>query len=207
MSEAPSLSATQHGDRFGLLASGSWTAAHAGQLERLTGDELAGHAGISIGMRNVSAFDTFGAWILERLIRSRAAAGRQTLVVGLRDEFQGLFEDMHRVRLEEAEERAAQKPILPGQELKQAVDGLARGVLPFFGMLGAIGLAAARTIRHPGSFRLTSAVYQLDRVGWQAAAIILLITFLIGCIIAQQGFFSLPEVRRGKLRCRHSRAP
>jgi phospholipid/cholesterol/gamma-HCH transport system permease protein len=39
------------------------------------------------------------------------------------------------------------------------------------------------------SFRLTSAVHQLDRVGLQAVPIILLITFLIGGIIAQQGFF------------------
>ena len=34
-----------------------------------------------------------------------------------------------------------------------------------------------------------SGVYHLYRVGWQAIPIISLITFLIGCIIAQQGFF------------------
>jgi len=38
-------------------------------------------------------------------------------------------------------------------------------------------------------FRLTSAVHQLDRVAWQAVPIVLLITFLIGGIISQQGFF------------------
>jgi phospholipid/cholesterol/gamma-HCH transport system permease protein len=42
---------------------------------------------------------------------------------------------------------------------------------------------------HPRSFRLTSAVYHVFRVGWQAVPIMFLITFLIGCIIAQQGFF------------------
>ena len=41
----------------------------------------------------------------------------------------------------------------------------------------------------PLSFRLTSAVHHLNRVGWQAMPIMLLITFLIGCIIAQQGIF------------------
>ena len=66
---------------------------------------------------------------------------------------------------------------------------MGRGFLPFLDMLGAIGLAAARVIRRPRTFRLTSMVHQLDRVGWQATPIILLITFLIGCIIAQQGFF------------------
>ena len=41
----------------------------------------------------------------------------------------------------------------------------------------------------PSAFRVTSAVHHLDRVGWQAVPIILLITFLIGGIIAQQGIF------------------
>ena len=42
---------------------------------------------------------------------------------------------------------------------------------------------------HPRRFRFTSMVHQLDNVGWRAVPIILLITFLIGCIIAQQGIF------------------
>ena len=41
----------------------------------------------------------------------------------------------------------------------------------------------------PSTFRVTSAVHHLDRVGWQAVPIVLLITFLIGGIIAQQGIF------------------
>jgi phospholipid/cholesterol/gamma-HCH transport system permease protein len=56
-------------------------------------------------------------------------------------------------------------------------------------MLGELGTSFARALIRPQTFRLTSAVYLLDRVGWQAIGIIVLITFLIGCIIAQQGFF------------------
>jgi len=56
-------------------------------------------------------------------------------------------------------------------------------------MCGQIGVALARVIMHPRRFRLTSAVYHLFRVGWQAVPIMVLITFLIGAIIAQQGFF------------------
>ena len=47
----------------------------------------------------------------------------------------------------------------------------------------------SRVISRPRDFRFTSAVHHLDRVGWQAVPIILLITFLIGGIIAQQGIF------------------
>ena len=56
-------------------------------------------------------------------------------------------------------------------------------------MFGALGTAAARVVMRPKDFRFTSAVNQLDRVAWQAVPIILLITFLIGAIISQQGIF------------------
>jgi phospholipid/cholesterol/gamma-HCH transport system permease protein len=46
-----------------------------------------------------------------------------------------------------------------------------------------------RVVVRPGSFRLTSMVHQVDRVGWRAVPIVLMITFLIGAIIAQQGIF------------------
>ena len=40
------------------------------------------------------------------------------------------------------------------------------------------------------SSRLTSIVHHLDRVGWQAIGIIVLMTFLVGCIISQQGIYN-----------------
>ena len=56
-------------------------------------------------------------------------------------------------------------------------------------MFGDLSVALARVLVHPFRFRLTSTVHHLNRVGWQAIPIVLLITFLIGSIIAQQGFF------------------
>ena len=99
MSAAPSLNPTVHDGRFELSASGSWTAVHAERLEALVaraGDEAAKSESISIDMRDVAAFDTFGAWLLERLVRRRSGAGQQTGIVGLRDEYRGLFSDVRR---------------------------------------------------------------------------------------------------------------
>jgi len=56
-------------------------------------------------------------------------------------------------------------------------------------MLGALANALGRVFVKPRTLRPTSVVHHLDRVGWQAVPIVLLITFLIGCIISQQGFF------------------
>ncbi|MFZ1109540.1 MAG: MlaE family lipid ABC transporter permease subunit [Rhodomicrobium sp.] len=193
MSAAPSLNPTVHDGRFELSASGSWTAVHAERLEALVaraGDEAAKSESISIDMRDVAAFDTFGAWLLERLVRRRSGAGQQTGIVGLRDEYRGLFSDVGAVN-REAPALSARKGGLAAAfaEAERILAQIGRGFLPFLHMLGAIGIALARVARRPLTFRLTSAVHQLDRVGWQATPIILLMTFLIGCIIAQQGFF------------------
>src|SRR5262249_29369158 len=56
-------------------------------------------------------------------------------------------------------------------------------------MLGSLLVAIKRVASRPTSFRFTSMVHQLERVGWRAVPIILLITVLIGAILAQQGIF------------------
>ena len=56
-------------------------------------------------------------------------------------------------------------------------------------LLGALTMVVLGTIAHPARLRLTSTVHHLERVGWRAVPIILLSTFLIGAIIAQQGIF------------------
>jgi phospholipid/cholesterol/gamma-HCH transport system permease protein len=75
------------------------------------------------------------------------------------------------------------------EALGRMVVEFGRELVPSVNMLGALGTAFVRTALQPRSFRLTSMVHLLDRVGWQAVPIILLITFLIGCIISQQGIF------------------
>ncbi len=192
MDAAPSLNLRLKREGHELTASGSWTAVHAAGLEAVIGQavqQAAGVRDVSVDMNGVEAFDTYGAWLLERLVRERSRAGLHTGVAGLREEYQGLLRDVRDTNKEELG-----KPKGGGLTgaFKRYADGVvdaAGGMLPFLDMLGAIGSATLRVIRHPKHFRFTSMIHQLDRVGWQAAPIIILITFLIGCIIAQQGFF------------------
>src|SRR5262249_26859767 len=62
-------------------------------------------------------------------------------------------------------------------------------IVAVIGMIGALTAALGRAIAHPSTFRFTSMVHQMDRVAWRAVPIVLLITFLIGGILAQQGLF------------------
>lgn len=192
MDAAPSLNLRLKREGHELTASGSWTAVHAAGLEAVIGQAVQQAEGVrevSVDMNGVKALDTYGAWLLERLVRERSRAGLHTGVVGLREEYQGLLRDVKDTNREEPGKPRSGGLTAAFQRYADGVAGAAGGILPFMHMLGAIGMATLRIIRHPKHFRFTSAIHQLDRVGWQAAPIIILITFLIGCIIAQQGFF------------------
>jgi phospholipid/cholesterol/gamma-HCH transport system permease protein len=192
LSATPTLYATAGAPELALVAAGAWTATHAGELEALVDDVTAdlGHGDASIDMHKVEAFDTYGAWLLERLVRERRARGGETTIVDLPEHYRDLVTAMHGASLERPPVPQHRNRLIAGVESvgKTMVD-VGDDLLAIANMLGAIGAATARVLMRPQRFRLTSAVHHLDRVGLQAVPIILLITFLIGGIIAQQGFF------------------
>jgi phospholipid/cholesterol/gamma-HCH transport system permease protein len=190
---SPFLRAIDRNGETELAAAGSWTALHAAELERVVdvvGSDPALMRTAAINMRDIEAFDTFGAWLLERLTRAQQARGQDLRVEGLAEQYRGLLEEVKHVSREAAELKQPPNIVIRGLEaIGRAVEEFGRDFVMFANMLGAIGYAAVGVLLKPRSFRLTSAVHHLDRVGWQAVPIVLLITFLIGGIIAQQGFF------------------
>lgn len=193
--EMPGLALVRTQLALQLRASGNWTVAHIDRLEKLV-DETAtavGEKAISvIDMKDVVVLDTYGALLLIGLIRSRGAAENAAPdVVNLPVHLRPLFDEVL------ISSSSPPPPIPPGtNKFIDHTEAIGRGVVDGWKdivslaeMLGALGTAIFNTIRHPSRFRLTSAVHHLDRVGWQAVPIILLITFLIGGIIAQQGIF------------------
>jgi len=176
-----------------LAAGGSWTATHANELESLVdgvAEDASRARSVSIDMHGVREFDTFGAWLLERLTRQWSAAGRAASIVGLPEHDRTLLKEMSGVNRSSSAPPASEYGLLVAlAAIGRGAAGIGRDLLGFANMFGAIGVAAVRVLTRPRDFRFTSAVHQLDRVCWQAVPIILLITFLIGGIIAQQGIF------------------
>ncbi len=185
---APLLSRSMSGQRVELSAVGSWTAAHAEEADRLVAAQApeTGFRSLVVNVAGVTALDTFGAWLIERLARSTAAPGGETEIVGVPERFRGLFAKVHEANREVPHARPR-----PGivDRIANIFGRFEDDALSFLAVLGALGAALGRVAVRPRTFRLTSAVHHLDRVAWQAVPIILLITFLIGGIIAQQGIF------------------
>jgi phospholipid/cholesterol/gamma-HCH transport system permease protein len=196
-----SLQATSQADVLRVVAAGSWTATHAGVLEPLVEAVVVKpeFVTLSVDLHAVSELDTFGACLIERLMRRwKAATGKSAQIAGLSEHLSGLVAEVERV----APVGVALAPKSRGwlAALADLGDASAKFVVymaTFAAMLGTSAYALIIAILHPRRFRLTSVVNQLDRVGLQAVPIILLITFLIGAIIAQQGIFHFRKFGAG----------
>jgi phospholipid/cholesterol/gamma-HCH transport system permease protein len=188
----PTLERIARGNGLALCAGGSWTAGFASQLEEIVADaeKLTGsRSNISIDVSKVSRLDTFGAWLIERLRRSLTHGEMEAKIAGLSADYSSLVDEVRRVKAIPAAEVPTVTIAGMLDQIGRTMFGIGGTVVGLIDMLGAVLTASARMLRHPGSFRLTSTVHHLEQVGWHAVPIVILITFLIGCIISQQGIF------------------
>jgi len=193
LATAPLLTATSSGDVLELRPAGSWTASNATTLERLSNHvapQLDRAAAVKVDMADVRELDTLGAWLLEKMSRRATSAGRHADIVGIADNYAGLIDEVRQVNRQTPAPVPARNPVLAKLgDIGRATIGSKEDIAAFLQMLGALCIAILGILRRPRSLRLTSLTYQLYRVGWQAIPIVVLITFLIGAIIAQQGIF------------------
>jgi phospholipid/cholesterol/gamma-HCH transport system permease protein len=180
-------------DKLKLKASGAWTADRAHELDEIAQNFGGGRKSTrtsEIDATGIEALDTFGARTLDRLVRTSGTTKDGAFLIGLPSRYSDLFNRVSQAT--DKPQEAVETRWFLGAGIAAVVRTVSRmgsSFSDFLAMLGEIGSAAFRVALKPRSVRLTSFVSQLDRVAWQAVPIILLITFLIGCIIAQKGFF------------------
>ena len=190
MAQGPSLRAGVGADGDLLSAEGDWTAAHAADLDRLAHAAPAHVRKLTINLEGVGRLDTFGVWALERLRRSVVEAGAQASLTIPPDARADLFAGV---------DKALARPSGPSgrrdrwgtllHRMGRSAETFAVDFAAFLDLTGRLTFCFAQGLRHPARLRLRSAVHHLDRTGLRAVPIIALMCFLIGCILAQQGFF------------------
>jgi phospholipid/cholesterol/gamma-HCH transport system permease protein len=188
----PTLEQIAQGNGLALCAAGSWTARFAPVLERIVADaeKLTGsRPNIFIDVSQVSKLDTFGAWLIERLRRSLTQGGVEAKIAGLSANYSSLVDEVRRVKSAPPDKVASVTILGFLDQIGRNMVGFGTTLVGLVDMLGAVLVACARVFIHPSGFRLTSTVHHLEQVCWRAVPIVVLITFLIGCIISQQGIF------------------
>ena len=176
-----------------LTALGAWTVERAAELEAAIEDTARRYRdarSVDIDLARLERLDMFGAWLIERLKRACTAQGSVTQIVNLSDADRKLMDEVRLANRAALTAPPAPNPILAALEaVGRGVAEIGWSLVLLAHLLGALTVAAATTLARPSRLRLTSIVHQLERVGWRAVPIILLSTFLIGAILAQQGIF------------------
>ena len=104
MNDEPLLEGRTEGARLKLAGTGDWIAKNARLLEACIEAETRrrGIKDVAIDMAAVEHLDTFGAWLLEKLMRAFAERGAATRVTGLKEDYRRLVDEVHGVELEKA---------------------------------------------------------------------------------------------------------
>jgi phospholipid/cholesterol/gamma-HCH transport system permease protein len=180
------------GDGLALAAAGSWTAEHARTLEPLINavTRQKSPRSVAIDVTRIERIDTYGAWLLERALRVWSSQGCEARIVGLSDHYRGLFDKVqagtHKLT---PRPRRANSIVATLESVGRTMARVGNDGRLLVQMLGALILAFLRVLVRPHTFRFTSMINHLERVAWNAVPIILMITLLIGAILAQQGIF------------------
>jgi phospholipid/cholesterol/gamma-HCH transport system permease protein len=173
-----------------LALSGTLTIASVGGLDRALRGPLLGHAPFSrLDLSAVEAIDTAGAWLAWRLA-DRAGAR----ITGASPDAQRLIATVSRGG-EFTPDQAL--PVEPVKQLLAGTGGMVlRGMAGMRLMLGFYGellVALWGLLLHPSRIRWTAIVRQGQLVGVEAIAIVGLMSFLVGVVIAQQGAVQLTQ--------------
>lgn len=125
-----------------LLASGSWTAGHAEEIDRpVTALATASATATTLDVSAVGELDVFGAWLIERLVRTARAGGRSLELAGTPDQFRDLLDRTGQTNRRPATEHKKRSVIV---RLSDALIALASDGLALLAMLGALASNAAR---------------------------------------------------------------
>jgi phospholipid/cholesterol/gamma-HCH transport system permease protein len=175
--------------------SGRWTAEHAATVEKLISD-IVGEANrrrVILDLEGIERLDTLGAWVLDR---TRHEFGEK----GLSADFVNASPEQ-RILLDEVAYRGFQEetPVRRSRfvdflvDVGKSVADAGRDVVGGVSFLGEMITALIRVVTRPRKFRGTAVVNQLEQIAYRGVPIIVLISFLVGCIVSQQGIFQLQK--------------
>ena len=178
-----------------LQPAGTWVIESARGLEvalrDATGRESFKAAGVlAIDLKELIELDTAGAFLLMRLERKWQAAGG---TVEWRGGDPARLALIGRVRAAHGED--GMMPERPPQsivfDIGETVISVCADMLLYLRILGAVVMEGYASLFGKIPFRGAAVIKQMEHAGFRAVPIILLMSFLIGGIIAQQGAFQL----------------
>lgn len=193
LAQEPQMTIERTGNKVTAVLAGLWTAEHANRVESLVNDiaSQADRSNVLIDLGQVQRLDTLGAWVLDRTRHELGGSGLSADFVNASPEQNILLNEVAYRGFQEhtkpKQSRFVDFLVDVGKTVAEAGQDLVRGVA----FLGELVAAFIRVILNPRRFRGTAVINQLEQIAYRGVPIIVLISFLVGAIVAQQGIFQL----------------
>ncbi|MGH7039114.1 MAG: ABC transporter permease, partial [Stellaceae bacterium] len=185
------LAAAEDGESLVLAARGSWLVTAAAMLDRtLSTLELPRDRRVIVDLAGIDRLDTAGAWLLLRAEQELRARGNAVETRNLPPAFAPLLAQVRAGgRVHPTPHPRPAHHTLIGfvariGEVTVELLGRGLGILGFFGLVCQTAFAI---LRDPRRLRVRATLVQMERTGVDSLAIVGLLSFLIGIVIAFQG--------------------
>ncbi len=189
----PKTEVTRSGGEVRVALSGDWTADMGRMAENYTANVKEARPGdkVVFDLSGIDRLDTVGGLLIVRAASALNAMGADATLEGMSSK--------HEILLKEIDSHKEIIPKPPKQfkivnflvEIGKTMVETKKDAISGISFFGEVVAALIRILFKPSTFRFTSLVNQLEQVAFRGVPIIVLISFLVGCIIAQQGIFQL----------------
>ena len=179
-----------------VALAGSWSADRAPRVEALVaeiGERIAKGLPARLDLSAVTRLDTLGAYVLNRLKAQQEEAGAAVEIVSKRPEHAVLLAEITLGDRENAAPARHFGVVSVLVNIGAAVVRFGRDLVGGAMFLGEVVVGSIGVVLGPRKFRGPSLVNQIELIAFNGAPIIMLISFLVGCIVAQQGIFQLQQ--------------
>ncbi|HHK4126661.1 TPA: MlaE family ABC transporter permease [Yersinia enterocolitica] len=170
---------------------GDWVLAHYRVLESVVTQFRASQPqSVVFDLTQLGALDTAGATLLALLLGEERINHLRELAPKLPEERRTLLETVSRVLPDLASESSEKSPSFWLELLAntgRSVDNLWQDIKSLLGFVGLTLEALFSTIFRPSRWRMTSLIANIQQIGLNAVPIIMLLTFLVGAVIAFLG--------------------
>lgn len=192
----PSIVATEGDAALSYALSGIWTTQTVALVDTQMRKIEAGidRRPIEIDTSGITRIDTAGAWLIERLMTAAERHGSEIRINGQNQATSILLDAVREASRSPADGGPAHGPGL----LISMLEGIGRNVyamrddfLAAMNILGATIRGAQMKLGRGHGVNIAAIFHQIDRMGVGAIPVVVLMSAIVGAIVAQQGAFQL----------------
>lgn len=192
----PKIAVEESGDALNLRLSGRWTTRRVALVDaqvRALEKRSSGRK-VSLDLANIDRIDTAGAWLIERLLAAFEKKGAEASISGHSEATETLIEAVRSASRREPDGKHTGRPNI----IVRFFETIGRGVyatrddfLASMNILGATIRGGQMKLGRGHAVNFAAIVHQIDRMGVGAIPVVLLMSAIVGAIVAQQGAFQL----------------